>query len=389
MTLRRLRWLFVPLVAGAALAVLVLPPRALPDRGTFVGAVLGFGGGPWRRDVQEEHRWSVERARDRLREQIAARAHGASDILAAGSPRALRSSAEPIVIVRDTDVPETAARAWLQAAEGELARAPRTGTRGAPVIVALHARSPVEIGGWMTSETMVDRFQFESGATRACIVDVVFRKVAARGTGRFDVPQRHGRGILGRCALYARFGFPGSEVGRWAGLAARWSGRWAWWYSDQGMFVERRPTLDTLRFRLEYGEVPWAELGCFRGQDVYCSSLVGLTSVPGVGRGGAFYYYFFGWQSLSTPDRLLADLILERGPERFATFWESALPPDSALHLVYGVPAGALVRQAFSRRFVPEPTAQPSVGGLLVATGWVVALGVLAMGLAWRREMDL
>jgi len=387
MTLRRLRWLIVPLVAGAALAVLILPPRALPDRGTFVGELLGIGSGPWRQNAQEEHRWSVGFARDGLRGLIAARAHGAADVHAAGSLRALRSSSEPIAIVRDAEVPESVARVWLQAAEAELALAPRTGTRGVPVIVALHTRSPFDRADWMTSETVVDRFQFESGPTRACIVDVVFRKQASRVSGRFDLPKGLGRGVLGRCALYARFGFPGAAVGRWAGLSARWSGP-SWWYSGEGMFVSRRLAQDTLRYRVQYGEVPWAELACFRGLDLYCASIGGLVSAPGVGRGSRYYYYYYGWRGLPTTDRFVADLVLERGPERFAMFWGSALPPDSALHLVYGAPAGVLVRAEYARRFVPEPLAQPSAAGLLVAAGWVLALGAVAMALAWRREMD-
>ncbi len=387
MTLRRLRWLLLPTLAAAVLATLILPPRTLPARITFVGTFFGFSAGPWRPDVQDQHRSAIESARDRLTELIAARAHGAADVLASRSPRALRSRVEPVVLVRDAEVPELAARAWLQAAEREIGQAPRAGTRGVPVIVALHTKSPVGFRGTVLSGTLRDRFQFEEGTTRACIVDIVFPVRAERGSDRFEVPRGLGSGLLGRCALYARFGFPGRGTQAWAGLGPRWTGRW-WWYGGESLFLPLRLPPDTLHFRGQYGGVPWAELGCFRGMDTYCASLAGLTTVTGVERGSGFYYYY-GWGYQPTADRLVTDLILHRGPDRFARFWSSALPPDSALQAAYGVPAGSLAREAFSRRFVPEPLAQPGLAGLVVAAGWAIALGVLAMGLAWRREMDL
>jgi hypothetical protein len=388
MTLRRLRWLLLPLSAAAALVVMVLPPRTLPESFTLFGALLGYGGVRWQQSVRDEHRWSVWRARERLREAIGAREHGAADVRASRAAAAIRSAREPVVVVRDGDVPEAAARAWLDAAERELALVPRAGVTGVPVIVALHTRVPLEVTGWNRSETLRNRFQYDGGGTHVCIVDVVFPVKGERGHDRFDVPQGLSGRVLGRCVLYARYGLPGPEVRRWAGLDARWAERWSWWYGEVGMFVPQRLPPDTLLFRPEYfGSVPWAELACFRGVDAHCVALAGLASTSVPGRAREFYYY--GWGFQRSADGLVADAILNRGAERFVSFWTSPLRPDSALHLAYGVPAGALARAAFSRRFVPEPTAQSSFGELLVAAGWVVALGVLAMGLAWRREMDL
>ncbi len=387
MTLKRLLWVLIPLTAALLLLVLVLPPRALPDRPTFVAAVLGFGGGVWRRNTQEEHRWAIERARDGLRGAIAAREHGAADARAAAAAGALRSSSEPLTVVRDAGVPDSSARGWLRAAEAELARIPKSGIRGSPVILALHTKPPVEVTEWMLGGTMRDRFQWESPTARACIVDVVFRKAAERGKGRFDLPSHRNEAILGRCVLYARLGFPGAEVGRWAGIGPSWSGRWNWWYGDLGLTVLRQISPDTLAFRQDYGGVPWTELLCLRGEDAYCASLAGLSHTRSAG-GGAWYSYYWGWGSLPTIDRFLAELIQEGGMNRFATFWTSNLPPDSALRVAYGKPAGALLRDTYAKRYVPERSAQPGVGGIVVALGWVVAIGALAMGLAWRREMD-
>jgi hypothetical protein len=387
MTLRRLQWLLYPLGAAAALAVLALPPRALPEEAGLVSALLGFGGGTWHGSVADQHRWSIDRLRQQLRDGIGARAHGAADLLASRTARALRSAGELVIIVRDGDVPEGAARAWLRAVERELARVPRASTKGAPVIVALHTKSPSELSYSTNGQTQSGRFQFGEGGTHACIVDIVFPKKGERGRGRFDVPQGLSGRVLGRCALYARYGFPGLDVQRWAGLERRWTERWSWWYGGEGLFVPQRSAPDTLHFRPEYGGgVAWTELGCFRGVDAYCAAIFGLGSRAAVERARNVYYY--GWGYSPPSDRLVADVILHRGPERFVKFWSSSLPVDSALSGAYGASAGALAREAFSRRFLPEPPAQPSGAQMLASVGWAIALAVLAMVLSWRREMD-
>ncbi|MGD0483047.1 MAG: hypothetical protein ABSB58_00175 [Gemmatimonadales bacterium] len=386
MTLRRLRWLLYPLFAAVALAVLALPPRAVPEKVGLVSSLLGFGGATWRESVRDRHRWSIDRMRQRLRADVTARTHGAADVLASRTARALRLAGESVVMVRDGDVPDAAARAWLRAVERELATVPRAATRGAPVIVALHTRSPNESSYSTSGEPQSGRFQFGDGGTRACIVDILFPKKGERGRGRFDVPQGLSGRVLGRCALYARYGFPGLDVQRWAGLEARWSGMRSWWYGGVGMFVPQRFAPDTLHFRPTYGGVAWTELGCFRGVDSYCAALFGLGSRAAIERARDIYYY--GWEYGPPSDRLVADVILHRGPDRFVKFWTSSLPADSALSAAYGVPAGALAREAFSRRFLPEPPAQPGGAMMLVSVGWAIALAVLAMVLSWRREMD-
>lgn len=389
MTLRRLRWILLPGGVAAVLAVLALPPRPMPEQVTLASAALGLEGRQWRQDPEEAHYQAVGRAREHLVQRISAREHGAADLRASASPRALRSGVEPLVVVRDADVPDTAAHAWLRAAERELALVPRADAPSVPVVVALHTSGPVPFAGAMLSETLRDRFEYQAGATRACIVDIVFpRQPRSRERGRFEVPRGVSGGVLGRCALYARFGFPGRGAQRWAGLGRSWSGRWWWWYGDESMFVPHRVTRDTVRFRFVWGGVPWAELGCLRGRDDYCESLAGLEGGPRLPWEWSFGYDY-GWGSQGTVDRVVADLILERGTARFARFWSSPLPADSALSEAYGVPAGALVRGAFSLRLVPAPTAQPGGAKLLVAGGWVILLGVLAMALSWRREMDL
>ncbi len=393
MTLRRLRWVLVPLLAALALAALVLPPRDLPERPGLVAAFLGLGGGLWRRKVADEHEWSVEAAHDRLRESIMARAHGAADVLAARSAGAMRSTVEPVVVlVRDRDVPAPQAQAWLRAAEAELHAVPAAAPGGVPVVVALHTRDP-------RSDTIlpdrqylsVYRFESDGSAGRACIVDVVLPTKGLENQGRFDVPSWARGRLLGRCVFYGRWGFPGREVGKWAGLGRRWSREWSWWYGDRPLFGRGLARRDTLYWRQPWaGAVPWGELACLRSADAYCLPLVGLGDPAVLGRSQSYFLYGLGWGYGygAAADRLVAKLIQERGVARFAAFWSSPLPPDSALSMAYGVPAGGLAREALALRYVAAPLAQPGAGKLLVAAGWVLALGVLAMALSWRREMD-
>lgn len=390
MTLRRLRWLLLPLAAAGALAIVVLPPRTPPERFSLVGYFLGMWGGPWTQDVRRQHHQAVERARAYLLDVIGARAHGAADVLASHSARAIRSAGEPLIVVRDPEVPAAAAAIWLQTAERELAPIPRTPAAPVPVIVALHVRShrPTQTGGELPKIVVAERFQLEDGASRACIVDITLPRQGEAGRSRFEVPRWLKAKLLDRCAFYARFGFPGAGVGRWAGLAARWTEGWQWWYGYENLFAPRHASPDTVRFRPQYGSVPWAELACFRGMADYCAALAGLGRRAKIGRADGFYFYY-GWEGLPSTDRLVAGLILDRGPERFARFWTSPFSPDSALHMAYGVPAGVLVREAYSYRFVAQPTAQPGVAMLLVSAGWALALGALSMALSWRREMDL
>jgi hypothetical protein len=392
MTLKRLRWLLTPVASAAVLAVLVLPPRPIPEDFTLFGALLGLGGRSWVPDLRIQHRWAIERLRDGLRSTIAARAHGAADVQASHSPRALRSVVGPLVVVRDATVPDTAARAWLRVAEEELGRVPPAGATGVPVILGLHVRNPQDGDHTPWTETRLDRFQYVGGGARACIVDVVFPPADTRRHGRFDFPWRLRSNVLDRCALYARYGFPGLQVGRWAGVPPSWSGRrwWYWYWQQGGLFGLRAVAPDTLHFRPEgsYGGVPVTALGCLRGVDRYCAAIMGLSGGGHVGPTG-IYYAARSWEYRTADDAFLGTLLTERSPTQFVRFWTSDLPPDSALHLAYSVSAGSLARQAFARRWVPEASAQVGAPRLLIAAGWVLGLAGLAMLLSWRREMDV
>ena len=226
MNLRRVRWALLPLLAAAALAVLVLPPRPLPQRFVLGSYLLGFWTEDRSPDVERMHLRTLRVARERLRGEILVRAHGAADVRASREARALRSTRQPLVVVRDADVPDTTARRWLASAERELGFIPRASGTGVPVILALHTKHPQTDSGTVATFGPVVRYQYAARSDSACIVEVVFARRLEADRGRFDVPNGLKGDILGRCGLYARYGFPGPAVGRWAGLPSRWVARW-------------------------------------------------------------------------------------------------------------------------------------------------------------------
>jgi hypothetical protein len=113
-----------------------------------------------------------------------------------------------------------------------------------------------------------------------------------------------------------------------------------------------------------------------------CETITGIR--PGARLREYWYSYDYG-----RPDANLiaAHLIASRPAEAFARFWRSDLPVDSALARAYGIPAGALVREAMLRWWVPPTPARVGPLRLLTASAWVlVALGLAWLG-AWRKEI--
>ena len=368
----------VTLLAAAIVAVAVLPPRPIPDQYNFAAAVLGFSYWNWYGGYGD-YGMKVRRVRNRLADALAARSHGAADVRASRGPLALRSRREPVVVVRDSDVPIDAAREWLREAEAELAAYPRSTSPGVPVIVGLHT-ARVFPGSMSRPSLLAARLLFAEGRDTACIVDIAFPRSVSTGSAE-DLRRLRLGGLdgrrLGRCALYARYGVPGAGVQEWYGLPPRW--QWAY----DGVLRMELARRDAPRRPIEripewgYGDWP-GFLACLNS-GVVCDGFFGLRK----GRDAEW------WSYREEAGLLIADLLKFRGPDRFLRFWSSSLPVDSALQEVYGASIGILGREALLRRLIPPEPAGAHPGATAASVIWLAGLLGLAVVLSRRQAMGL
>ena len=366
------------LLAVAIVAVVVLPPRPIPEQYNFAASVLGFSYTRWS-GGSGGYAATVRRVRDRYAERMAARPHGAADVRASRGALALRSAREPVAVVRDPDVPIAAAREWLRDAERELAAYPRATNTGVPVIIGLHTAS-IFPGSGKYFYYGAARFLYTEGRDTVCIDDVVLPRHGSQGSPKEFFSLRPGGWDdrrIGRCALYARYGVPGAGVGAWYGLPAQW--RW----TDDGSLrasLDRRDAPRRPMERIpEWGYGNWPEFLTCLNSGVACDGVFNLRQ----GRDDEQWFY------RGRAATLIVDLLKSRGPDRFVRFWRSSLPVDSALQNAYGVPIGALGREALLRRLIPPPPAGSHRGAAATTVVWLAGLLGLAMVLSRRQTMGL
>ena len=366
------RWgLGATLLAAALVAVAVLPPRPIPEQYNFAAAVLGFSYRAWY-SGHSDYTEKVRRVRDRYAEGIAAPTHGAIDLRAASGPLALRSTREPVVVVRDADVPIDAAREWLREAEAELAAFPRATKAGVPAIIGLHTASIFPGSG----RDFFYGFVYAEGRDTACIADVVIPR-ESRSTRDFRHPRPGGWDGLGRCALYVRYGIPGAGVRTWYGLPPQW--RWTGGGVRWELARRSSPRRQIDRIRDMWWGYDWPGFLTCLNSGVACEGVFN----PRQG-GDDERWYISGEKGI-----LIADLLISRGPEGFVRFWRSPLPVDSALQAAYGLPVGALGREALLRRFIPPPPAGTHRGAAATAVVWLAGFLGLAMVLSRRQTMGV
>lgn len=200
-------------------------------------------------------------------------------------------------------------------------------------------------------------------------------------------------GVLGPCAFLAQFGFPGRALRahidsvRWHTAAfARWSER-----PDSG----------------EPPRPPWSDLTrdgvrCLVRGDDACARAWRATPEPSRweydlqsenprlddrGLTGPLPWYAVHGASFGMRQRLFfSDLVREVGPERFAGFWRSDAPVDSAFTRLLGMHEREWTARWLARayeRYTPSPA--PSRAGV---AWWVlvfIAIGVSLWGVQTRR----
>jgi len=392
MALIKWRWVLGPVLASAAIAVAVLPPRGSSAEG-LVSSFFGWGHTEWASPDPsgDAIRAAVSTYRWRFREESLAD----SIIGVARLPGALRSADGAVTLVYAPQVARDSARAWLAAASSELALYPRADVHGLPVIVALAwwlpARATVSREQRMLSDEFVLGLQQVAASSGACVVvlnlarphreswvhELVAHDVSGRPLGRF----------LDACGLYGRFGVPGRMVSAWANRGPEWY--WGGYDRLSRRVQEARRALlrDTLVAEWAYssflsGGVQWAPIACLRGGTEVCAGIAGLKPS---------YRDNFWWSGRVTRGQLTAWLLANRKPSEFAAFWRSDLPPARALQQAYGEPAGSLVRSAFGHWSVAPEVGGPRAGAraVLVGIGWAAAALALALvaGRRWTTEI--
>lgn len=195
---------------------------------------------------------------------------------------------------------------------------------------------------------------------------------------------------LGTCAYFAKFGAPGHEIARWLTSRHYDLAEYPW--------ALRMPAESARAGELLDQEKPWFwsfvyrygpdAVGCMAGRPAACGR---GALASGMGEAVPIVSTERNWwkpASLAGADRYFADLVDEIGPERFARFWNSDLPVDTALAAALRMPVGEWTRR-WQATLIPPIRLGPTAP--LGTTVLAVLLGIGAVLLvaltASRREV--
>jgi len=392
MALKRWGWVWGPALAAVIVALLALPPAIPSDTGwlTALGVFpsLDYTGS------RDAHREAVEQAVSTQQRRLGERRLVDSVLAVARGARAVRSSDGSVTVVYEQPLTRDSARAWLEAAEGEIALYPAASAPGAPVVVALYS-DPARWSGKPSQEYWQGPRQLLSAAESrgACVVTVDLRlrrgyeEAWSRLVARDASGHRVGR-FLDTCALYARFGAPGT--------AARWfvPALASWWYYRDPLAIAVQEARRSVRrgdvAREEQvlplpwsGAVYWIDVGCLHGSLELCSRWAGFGA-----SGETRWYYSYG--RYFSRNQVVGYLLAEGTPAQFAAFWHSSRPAEAALTEAYGRPAGQLVMSAYAHWYnVPDAGGpRASVRAVLAGLLWAGLALAIAVAVGRRRQVE-
>jgi hypothetical protein len=195
------------------------------------------------------------------------------------------------------------------------------------------------------------------------------------------------RGALGPCLYFSAFGEPGPYIQTWLEQRGYRVANTAEWDVSPPSIRLRDERVSARE--LIGGELSFDALSCTDGNVGRCRTAVLSASNDGVFRRherdprttGVFRRAYWP-RSFAIDDRYLASLVHDMGRDRFARFWRSTQPVDSAFQSAFGQPLGEWTAR-WARAFMPDmppfgpaPTPVAAVSALLLALGAVAAAGV-------------
>ena len=270
------------------------------------------------------------------------------------------------------------------------------------VVVIDTAVVPREIPGSRRGELAFEYVLAEGAAgTRSeCVAILAIQSpVLARpgGNRRFAEhldPSRRAEALLGPCAFQARFGVAGAQIDAWLrsrsydlALDASWEepGR------DLGpQAAALRDEARAESWRYTQWDLSIPARACAAGEVKGCEDA--MTPAHGTRRqlpSGAMVRRSMPWDTHwgARATDYLSDLVTAIGPERFARFWRSDLPPDAALRSAAAMPLSGWTQQwigelAGPARFGPGLAAREILTAVLVAA---LCLTVAAWGFGRRQ----
>ncbi len=224
-----------------------------------------------------------------------------------------------------------------------------------------------------------------------------------------DAPARDLLALLGPCAYHARFGPPGRGVEDWVGTRGARTGFLPQWLEpaprDRKRLVSaamvdatdadgRTEALVAYLFAIEArGDLD--ETACAVGRLAACRRLLegpeqqlGLGRTEGPGSSIVYRPFLFSPWPRTEVDYFLSDLVRDEGADRFARFWRSDAPVDSAFAAAYGRSPEQHAQQW--TRAGQNVHAGPYVRASSVLVSLALALALAGLTAAWtvRRQVS-
>ena len=400
-------WHHAGLLASAMTlaAIVMLPPRPLPESGDFLYGMFRSDIGYWEGPARYEYQFS--RTLSDLQNRHRAAVMADSLIALTRGPRAVRSADGALTVLYERPLSADSARVWLGMFERELALVPRGTGSGIPIVVALRSAPPVSrivhaSGGQAVAHDGAARpvpwvaMRFLSPRREHPTCFAALRLVPARARENFNpselIQRDHRTGVartaaLDWCLLYARFGMPGGRVALWAGHQVEVRRWWApgdnlSWALETG---RRGRTPDDMVPTASPRELEayWADplnSACVRGSRVPCLKSVGLIADPTL-RGDGFW--------ISRVRRSLLAALMLKDASRFEKFWRSNQSADVALEQAYGRPASDVIAEWKRSVFVvPATGPRATAAAFFSSLGWAAGAMAIGLVLAKRRQVS-